>query len=383
MGSTFVFVGVIWYSGAIDSAFSSRAPVVQNRCVTYDTTIILSEFIPLKKITLVFISLWLISAAEAKDSLVLANDPWPPFILEGEEQGTAEMLVCQALERAGWSCTVKVDDWESVLSDARIGAIDGIAAAWKDPDRESYMLFSEPYLTNRIVPAINSKTAVTVTSMSDLHGRRVALVTDYAYGDEIASEVSNFEVINAKNSREALKLVQSGKADIALIDELVGRQELQELAEHDLELSNAVLAFRDLHFAISRQNPHAEAIIDDFEKAYKLMLEDGTVNEILNVDWLATDFGQSGTLNYVMRSGVSLDDLDNPSDDGGVFATDSSGYALMRERDLDSSRVKYQVEGKPYSSLQSALDDVFGKDTVCKHKNYTSQFDCSAILNQR
>jgi polar amino acid transport system substrate-binding protein len=337
----------------------------------------------LKPFLLLLLVLGLISSVEAKSPLVLANDPWPPFILEGEEQGTAEMLACQALERSGWECRVKVDDWENVLSDARIGAIDGIAAAWKDPDRETYLLFSEPYLTNRIVPAINNKTAVTATSLADLNGRRVALVTDYAYGEEIAAAVSNFEVVEARNSREALEFVQNGKADIALVDELVGRNELEQMANNDLELANAVLAFRDLHFAVSRQNPHAEQIVDDFQRAYKLMLEDGTVNEILNVDWLATDFGQEGTLNYVMRSGISLDDLDDPSDDGGVFATDSSGYALMRERDLDSSRVKYQVDGKPYSSLQSALDDVFGKDTVCKHKNYTSQFDCSEIFNQR
>lgn len=337
----------------------------------------------MKKIVLIFFLIWLVSTAEAKDPLVLANDPWPPFILEGEEQGTAEMLVCQALERSGWPCRVKVDDWENVLSDARIGAIDGIAAAWRDEEREVYLLFSEPYLTNRIVPAINNQTAVTATSLSDLYGRRVALVGDYAYGSEITAELSKFEVVNAKNSRDALELVQNGKADIALVDELVGRQELEEMGPNNLELANAVLAFRDLHFAVSRQNPQAEQIIEDFQRAYKLMLEDGTVNEILNVDWLATDFGESGTLNYVMRSGVSLDDLDNPSDEGGVFATDSSGYALMRERNLDSSRVKYQVEGKPYSSLQSALDDVFGKDTVCKHKNYTSQFDCSEIFNQR
>ena len=112
------------------------------------------------------------------------------------------------------------------------------------------------------------------------------------------------------------------------------------------------------------------------------MLEDGTVNEILNVDWLATDFGQTGKLDVVLRRGVSLDDLSHPSDDGSVYALEDSEYKIIRQRDFDPSRANYQVEGKSYSSLQTALDDVFGKDTVCKHKNFTSEFDCTDLFKK-
>jgi polar amino acid transport system substrate-binding protein len=336
-----------------------------------------------KKFILVLIAIFLFSTAEAKDPLVLSNDSWPPFIIEGSEQGTAEMLVCQALERSGWPCTVKVSDWESVLSEARIGAIDGIAAAWRTPDRESYLLFSEPYLTNRIVPVVNSKQPADVKSITDLAGLRVAMVATYAYGDEIVAAAPGFEVIKAKNSREAIKDVRNGTADVALVDELVARHELNTSEVAGVTVTDSVLALRSLHFAVSRQHPLAEAIIDDFHRAYKLMLADGSVNEILKVDWLATDFGQSGKVDVVLRSGVSLDDLSYPSNDSSVYALENSEYQLVRHGDLESSRVNYQVEGKSYSSLQSALDTVFGKDTVCKHKNFTSQFDCSDLFKKR
>jgi hypothetical protein len=81
-----------------------------------------------------------------------------------------------------------------------------------------------------------------------------------------------------------------------------------------------------------------------------------------------------------MRSGVSLDDLPNPSNDSDVYALHKSEYQLMRQSELDPSRVKYQADGKSYSSLQTALDSVFGKNTVCKHKNYTSTFDCTDVF---
>ena len=344
---------------------------------------VLPERVLLKKLMFVLIAVSLFSIAEAKNPLRFSNDAWPPFIIKGSKQGTAEMLVCKALERSGWPCTVEVKEWETVLNEARIGAIDGIAAAWRDPERETYLLFSEPYLTNRIVPVVASKNPVDIKSIEDLAELRVAVVSDYAYGDEIIAMASKFELIQARNSSDAVKLVLNGTADTALIDELVARDQEYRFPMGELVILDTVLAFRDLHLAVSRRHPLAAVIIDDFQRAYKLMLADGTVNEILDVDWLATDFGQSGKVDVVMRSGVSLDDLSNPTADGSVYALEDSEYQIMRQRNFDPSRTNYQVEGKSYSSLQSAMDDVFGKDAVCKHNNFTSTLDCSDLFKRR
>jgi polar amino acid transport system substrate-binding protein len=336
----------------------------------------------LKKTILVLIAISLLSSAEAKDPLLLSNDTWPPFILDGTAQGTAEKLVCQALSLSGWPCKVEVKDWEVVLQEARVGAIDGIAAAWRNPEREQYLLFSEPYLSNRIIPVVHNRSSVTITSPTHLAGLRIAMVSDYAYGDTIEGLVPGFTVVKSRNSQEALRAVSNGEADAALIDELVARDKLDDPVMKNLTMLDMILAFRDLHFAVSRQHPLAEEIIDDFQRGYKQMLADGTVNEILNVDWLATDFGQSGKLNVVLRSGVSLDDLAPPSNDGEVFALEASEYDLLRQRNLDPNRVNYQVEGKTYSDLNRALDEAFGKDALCKHKDYTSQFDCTDMFKK-
>jgi polar amino acid transport system substrate-binding protein len=303
----------------------------------------------IRSLTVVLIAIFLLSSVQAKDPLVLANDAWPPFIIDGGEQGTAKQLVCQALEKSGWSCELKLEDWDKVLIEAKSGSIDGIAAAWRDADRDSYLLFSEPYLTNRIIPVVNNDKPVAINSPADLAGLRVAIVIDYAYGDEISNMAANFEAVDATDSLDALGLVQSGKADTALIDELVARDELKAPGLENLKMLDTVLAYRDLHFAVSRKNSNAQQIIDDFQRGYELMLSDGTVNEILNVDWLATGFGQTGDLNVVMRNGVSLDDLSDPSNTGGVYALGGSDYKMMNKGDMDTSRVKYQVEGKTYS----------------------------------
>jgi polar amino acid transport system substrate-binding protein len=321
--------------------------------------------------------------AWAAGPVTLANDEWPPFILGDGQQGKAEKLVCEALERSGRACTVNVEDWEEVLNKARTGEIHGIAAAWRNPDRETYLLFSEPYLTNRIVPVVRPDFDAFIKSAADLRDLRVALVTDYAYGDEIAAAAASFETVPSRSSAEALAHVREGRANVALVDELVARDHLDVAQVNDLTALGTVLAFRSLHFAMSRQHPEAEEILADFHRAYEVMLSDGTVNDILEVDWLATDFGQPGNVSVVMRSGVSLDDLANPTEDGSMYALDQSEYEWMGQRNQDTSRIEYQVEGKSYSSLQSALNNVFGEQTVCEHQEYSSTFDCSNLFKSR
>ena len=335
----------------------------------------------MNRIMLIALTLVMASPVFAEESVVLGNDVWPPFILEGADRGTAEELVCQALERAGRSCAVRVDDWDKVLEAARTGSIDGIAAAWLTPEREEFLLFSEPYLTNRIVPVIDANRPVDIKTASDLAGLRVALVRDYAYGEEIDAVMPNIDVVNSSSSEAAIQALRDGRADAALVDELVARDLLEE-ASHIIS-TDKVLAFRSLHFAVSLQNPQAQEIIDDFHRAYEAMLSDGSVNEILNIDWLATDFGQPGQINLVLRSGVSLDDLSNPSDDGSIYALEDSEYQVVRERDYNPDRVKYQVGGESYSSLQSALNNVFGKQSVCEHKEFKSEFDCTNLFRDR
>jgi ABC-type amino acid transport substrate-binding protein len=332
---------------------------------------------------LAFTVAFFLPQALADQTLSLGNDAWPPFIIEGQEQGSSEKLVCEALDRAGWTCAIEVDDWDKVLEDTKEGLLDGIAAAWRSPEREQFLLFSDPYLTNRIVPVVTKDNPIRPQSIDDLTDKRVAMVPGYAYGDELQNASSSFNVVPVESAAEAIDAIRNGRADIALMDELVARAHLENVTQPDVEAINAVLAYRELHFAVSRQHPQAEEIIAEFHRVYDLMLKDGAVNEALGVDWLATDLGNDGKLDLVLRSGISFDDLANPSQSGSTYALEQSQYRMMSKSNLDYSQVNYQVEGKPHSSLQSALIEVFGKDVVCTHKEYSSEFDCSKLFKKR
>lgn len=322
-------------------------------------------------------------AQDRTHPITLANDEWPPFILPYGQTGKAHELVCEALQRSGYGCRLEVEDWSKVLEMAQSGEVDGIAAAWRNAEREEYLLFSESYLTNRIVPVVGADFEGAIESPADLAGLRVALVSGYAYGDEIRAAADSFETIASKGDAESLEHVREGRADVALVDELEARERL-DADETDGELVTlpAVLAYRSLHLAIGRHHPNAEQIIADFQAAYRAMLLDGTVNEIIEVDWLATDFGQAGTVSVVMRNGVSLDDLAIPTDSGSMYALEQSEYEWMQGRTVNTTEVNFKVQGETYNSMEAALDNAFGRDSLCQHNAYSSTFDCTRIFKK-
>ena len=63
------------------------------------------------------------------------------------------------------------------------GPFDGSAAAWRDQQREAVLLYSEPYLENRLVLVARRGGNVSAQSLAALKGRRIAIVEGYAYGD--------------------------------------------------------------------------------------------------------------------------------------------------------------------------------------------------------
>ena len=63
------------------------------------------------------------------------------------------------------------------------GPYDGTAVGWRDSQREQALLFSDPYLENRLVLVGRSGSDVSARTFADLKGKKLALVNGYAYGD--------------------------------------------------------------------------------------------------------------------------------------------------------------------------------------------------------
>ena len=240
------------------------------------------------------------SASEPRE-LKLGSDEWPPFTGSVEQQRAALDLVHTALDRAGIAAATTIHDWKKVEIDIRRGDLDGSAAMWRDEIREKHLLFSAPYLENRLILIGARDSDVTAARMAELAGKRVAAVGHYAYGEDIQN-AQGVLFVASHNDQDSLDKLLAGDVDYILVDELVAQHLVTyqpDEAAANLEIGMKPLARRTLHFAIRRDIPNADKIIARFNAEIPKLQADGTYARILNVGWIRVDVDGDGLYELV------------------------------------------------------------------------------------
>ena len=242
--------------------------------------------------------------------LQLVSTAWSPFTNAPGQARFALDLVDVALRRVGITAeTVIVDEARltpALLSDE----FDGSAALWGDAERERVLVYSEPYLENRLILVGRQGSDVSAISLADLAGRRVALIAGYAYGEEV--ETADGPIFVGSGSKEeSVARLLDGEVDYTLMDDLV----VQYLVNNHAEEARTRLAFgstplltRSLHLAVRRSLPDAEAIISRFNAELRFMIADRSYHRLLHLDWIRADVDGDGLREYVPR-----DDQTGPS----------------------------------------------------------------------
>ena len=264
---------------------------------------------------------------------------FPPFTDRAGQKSFALELVSEALQRANISTQTDIVFFEQVMDGIEAGTYDGSAALWKSKDRETYLLYSEPYLENRLILVGRSGSDVSATSLSELQNKRVSVVSGYAYGSEIYT-LPGISIIFGKSDQENLERLLEGKTDYMLVDELLIQYLLQyqhEEVKKYLEVGSNAIIVQPLYLAILKQIDGAQSIIDNFNENIADMMSDGTYNEILELNWIQYDVDGDGILELVMQG-----------EEAGVDAP-VQYYSLMSVSGLSKESDRYYINGQLYN----------------------------------
>jgi polar amino acid transport system substrate-binding protein len=253
-------------------------------------------------ILLLLASLTLSASSQGKD-LRLVSTVWAPFTNASGQPRFALDLVEAALDRIGVPSVTSFVDNAQYTAAITTGPFDGSGATWRDAQREQALLYSQPYLENRLVLIARRGGDVSARNLAAVKGRRIAIVEGYAYGE--ALDASGVTLVRSKSQEDNLRLLLDGKVDYALMDALV----VQYLVEHysdeartRLAIGTAPLVTRSLHLAIRRTRPDAESIIQRFNAQLRAMITDRTYHRLLHVDWIRADVDGDGLAEYVAAS---------------------------------------------------------------------------------
>lgn len=234
--------------------------------------------------------------------LRLVSTPWSPFTNAPGQSRFALDLVEAALGRIKVTATTTLVEPAQFTAALLTGPYDGSGAAWKDAEREKVLLFSEPYLENRLILVGRRGADVKAATLGALKGRSIAIVGGYAYGD-IESAGPTF--VRTLSEEDSLTQLLQSKVDYALMDELVVQYIVANYAKEAqtrLQLGMVSLVTRPLYLAVRRSRPDAESLISRFNAQLRGMISDRTYHKLLHVNWIRADVDGDGVTEIVPLS---------------------------------------------------------------------------------
>jgi ABC-type amino acid transport substrate-binding protein len=289
-----------------------------------------------------------LTATAQKRELRLVSTNWPPFTNQPGQARFALDLVENALDRMGVvSVTAFVEN--SQFNQALLnGPFDGSPAAWRDKEREQVVLFSEPYLENRLVLVGRLGADVSADSLVAIKGKRVAVVEGYAYGDiETAGPV----FVRSTSEENSISLLLKQSVEYVLMDQLVVQYIIDnypEEARTRLQIGTTPLLTRPLYLAIRRSVPDAQALIDRFNAQITSMITDRTYHRLLRLDWIRADVDGDGLPENV------------PASDRTSRTAPQQSYDLFSATVLDAQvkkdQERYFFGGSVYNGWSSVPD---------------------------
>ncbi len=282
----------------------------------------------------------------ATRTLRLASTPWSPFTNQPGKARFALELVHAALERAGITANTTIVEDGKLTSVLLKGEYDGSAALWKDAERERTLLYSQPYLENRLILVGRKGSDVSATKLSALKGKRIALVETYAYGDAIRDSPGPVYV-KSTSEEDSIQKVISNDAAYTLLDELVVEYILKNYpaqAKNYLAFGSTPLLVRTLHFAVRKDLPDAAVIIDKFNSELRGLIADRTYHRLLELDWIQADVTGDGQMVNIPRT-----------DQAGTAPPDHT-YKLATDQSESKTGPGFYVGGKVYQNWSTVPD---------------------------
>jgi polar amino acid transport system substrate-binding protein len=236
--------------------------------------------------------------------LRLVSTPWSPFTNESGRPHFATDLVDDALRRVGITTETVIVAPGELTAALLASRFDGSAALWKDAERERVLLFSQPYLENRLVLVGRKGSDVTASTLADLAGRKIALIEGYSYGESVEAATGPV-FVRSTGEEQNLEMLLSGAVDYMLMDELVIQYILDNYpdeAQSRLAIGRSALVTRSLHFAVRRSLPDALAIVTGFNEQLSAMIADRSYHRLLHLEWINVDIDGDGVPELVPQS---------------------------------------------------------------------------------
>ena len=210
---------------------------------------------------------------------------YPPLAwMQGTElRGVTRDSVTQIIEDHGYSIDIYVfESWKRCMLEVELGNID-LAVAFKTPERETKMVFSNEYLiAENMAIFVNKDHLFPFEDWSDLKNKQVGMVLGYSYGakfDNFLKNNTNIERV-ASNFQNISKLALN-RIDFVPFELHSGLLQVKTHGYQDQIIPLPKIATTDfLHLVTSQNNSLAIELLKSIEPSIKNIKQNGTIDRL-------------------------------------------------------------------------------------------------------
>ncbi|MCF2622121.1 transporter substrate-binding domain-containing protein [Collinsella tanakaei] len=204
--------------------------------------------------------------------------PWTFHNEAGDLTGYDIEVARVIAERLGVEAEFAEGEWDGLLAGLDSGRYDTMANGVSVTDeREEKYDFTEPYAYNRIVVITTGDSDI--ASMDDLAGKTTANTLGSSYA--VLAESHGATNTGVDDFNQTIQLLESGRIDATLNDEVVFYDYMNQHPEADLKI--AAENDEPTHVAFPlRKEAATESLLAAMNDAIAALREDGTLSELSN-----------------------------------------------------------------------------------------------------
>ena len=202
-------------------------------------------------------------------------DPWEYY--EGENIVGIDPEVAQAIaDKLGLELVITDMDFDSIITAVAAGKADmGMAGMTVTEERKLNADFSQTYAS--AIQAIVVPEGSAIKTADDMAGKKIGVMQGFTGDLECTKQFGEESVVRFNKSAEAVMALTQGKIDCVVIDNEPAKKIVA--ANEELSILDSKYTQEDYAIAFAKDNT---ALRDAVDKALGELIEDGTVEKIMN-----------------------------------------------------------------------------------------------------
>lgn len=172
-------------------------------------------------------------------------------------------------------------NWEEVQQLTRAGAIDLLVGAYRNTERQGYLLFSDPYFPEPVSLLMKKDATFTYNSWHDLIGKKGVTQFGESYGTDFDAFMAKNLEVERSSMKGSFDQLLSGQADYLIIDFFKGINYSRMLRRQaEIHFVDKPLLVEHLCLAVSKDSPLASQL-PKINASLRRLKKQGVLQELI------------------------------------------------------------------------------------------------------